>query len=109
MYSDSNDIVEVDLLVIPPDGTCASLREALLFTGYGIPHQTTSGSTTKHQVKHNCTKPCQKLILFFQYAKKDDVTLFKNHSNFKENKDVQVIITHVNNPEDIYIQKVSSS
>lgn len=50
-FSDTNDILEVDLLVISADAMAASLRDALLFTGYGLPHDTTSGLTAKPQVK----------------------------------------------------------
>lgn len=84
------DIWHVDLVTISIGGDSASIRDALLFTGYG----TLQDSNLDVEVP-------------VQTVNSEKLQLIKNDSRYKEGDSLNVIVTYIKDPDHIYAQKVS--
>lgn len=83
------EIWHVDLVAFSLGVDSTSLRDALLFTGYGILQDSA----------HETEAP-------LQFFKNDDTKLIKNTDGWKENEIFDVTVSHIIDPENIYVQKV---
>lgn len=82
----------VDLVAFSPGVESTSVRDALLFTGYGV--------------LRDCDNEFNAPV---QTINSETVQLIKNGNILKENESFDVIISYIKDPDNIYIQKVSDN
>lgn len=82
-------IFNVDLVAFSAGTESTSIRDALLFTGFAVLEDS----------NHKIETPIQTL-------KSDDIKLIKNKEIYRENTTIDVIITHIKDPNNIYVQRV---
>lgn len=83
------DIWHVDLVAMSTGVDSTSVRDALLFTGYGALQDSNNDS-----------------IITQKTINSEKIQFIKNNSKYKENETFDVIVTHIVNPDKIYVQKV---
>lgn len=84
-------IWNVDLVVFSTVVESTSLRDALLFTGYGI------FPDSNHETE-----------ALLQSFKNDETKLIKSTDGWKENGTFEITVSHIADPENIYVQKVTN-
>lgn len=85
-----SEIWNVDLVAFSSGLESISVRDSLLFTGFG----------TLQDSAKDLDAPRQ------QTYTSEELKFFKNNELFKENTSFDVVITYVKDPDNIYLQKV---
>lgn len=85
-------ICYVDLVAFTStNNDSTSLRDALLFTGYGILQDSNRDTEVLSQSFRN-----------------NEIKLIKNTDGWKENETFEIRVSHIIDPDNIYVQKVSN-
>lgn len=85
------DLWKVDLVAFTAGSQSTSVRDALLFTGYGA----VEDSNQEETLPVRCLSA-------------EDAKLIKNTGDWKENESVDVVISHVVDPDNVYVWKASN-
>lgn len=103
MGNDVDNTLEVELLATTGTGL-VSVNSALIFIGYALPHPDAASLSKPQVLQYFNVIICHINTIILQAPPK--IKLHKS-SNYDKNQEMEVFITHVIDPHNIYVQVVS--